>query len=309
MAFTQVKQNLSRIFYKMQALGNDCIIIPEKNELWSYYNREYISLLCDRKFGVGADQLILFELISENRCSIKIFNNNAEPAETCGNAMRCLALLTNYLYASTNIEIQTETRTYNANILDDDNIKIDMGSYKYNNLPDKELNFINELYTDKWQDFLGVAAKNIGYVELTNPHLVIETEDFSKLEPENAKLLTNAGNYFKSGANISFVKELDNHNLASRVIERGAGETLACGSGACAIAAFWQRKKTNSMTQDMQEKSSNIMNINFRGGSLKIEYINGGGGTGSVSAGSDSKLIMIGSANLIYKGELSSYVS
>jgi diaminopimelate epimerase len=290
----------SKSFYKMHALGNDCIIIPEKQELWGCYSSEYISWLCDRKFGIGADQLILYEHSSEATSQVAVFNSSGTKAETCGNALRCLMLLIYKTAGVKELAINAPNRTYAASYLSPEEIAINMGTYKYNCLKQEELRFISELYSTSWSEHLGLIPENIGFIELSNPHLVIETKDYSKLNLDAARLLTIPGKYFTSGANISIIKFAGDGGISARVIERGAGETLACGSAACAIGAYYREFKSDSSSLQKEaeyaaeEALPEDILINFPGGRLKVEYI-------------DRELNLRGPAKLVYRGELLDY--
>lgn len=196
-------------FVKMQALGNDFIIINE-NE----FKSTNVKKICDRHFGIGADGIILY-----NRNLVKFINADGTFASTCGNGLRCIS---KYLYdegiiKENNFEIKLENRNIFVSIKDADTIEINMGYYKV--LKSFFINFKNQ---------------NVQVIEVnvSNNHFVVFYNELANLEIED--FVTHINKEIVHEANLEFIKIVNETEINMRVWERGVGETKACGSGACA---------------------------------------------------------------------------
>lgn len=251
-------------FTKMQAAGNDFVIIED---LKASLNTKKLSTLskklCDRHFGIGADGVILVLKSKIADYKMRIFNPDGSEAEMCGNGIRCFA---KYLYAKRlikkrEINVETLAGIIKPQILNDGKIKVNMGQPRLKRkeipmvgLPDEEvINFKLQILN---------SALNITCVSMGNPHCIIFVDDlqkidFYKLGPaiENHKL-------FPKRTNVEFVKVLNRKNIQVRVWERGAGETLACGTGACASAVA-------GVLNNLVDRK---VNVKLPGGTLKIKW-------------------------------------
>lgn len=196
-------------FVKMQALGNDFIIINKKD-----FNNFDIKKICDRHFGIGADGLIIYQ-----NSNVLFFNSDSSPASTCGNGLRCIAkyLFDQNIVSINEFKINLPNRTVDVIIENNDQIQINMGSF-----------LINAPY------FINYKNQNIQVVQLslTNNHLVVILDDLSKLSI--LEFVDHINNEIVHDANIEFVNVISKAEVLMRVWERGVGETKACGSGACA---------------------------------------------------------------------------
>lgn len=225
-------------FSKMHGLGNDFMVIngiyhPVK------LNPEVIRRWANRHTGIGFDQLLLIESSCEPDCDFqyRIFNADGEEVGQCGNGARCFAV---YVYAklTTNkiIRVQTRDRKLTLRIKDHDLVEVNMGKAKF--LPE-EIPFVstspspakNGLYSICInQLFFEVAIANLG-----NPHAILLVKDVDQtLVAKWGALIESASSYFPQRTNVGFMQILDQTHIRLRVFERGVGETLACGSGACA---------------------------------------------------------------------------
>ncbi len=227
-------------FSKMQGLGNDFIIINNL-ELKHEFSSDEICYLADRKFGIGCDQLLLIDPVTDGVSDFfyRIYNSDGSVAGQCGNGARCFIryVLDHNLSQKSVIKLQTLGRVITGKALENGQIEVDMGSPNFapNSLPLKleeqthyELNFNGKV--------LHFAALSMG-----NPHVVIVLDDLEFMADE--EYLAEIGEYLQSSelfpesVNVNFVYKIADSQLGLRTYERGCGFTLACGSGACASAA------------------------------------------------------------------------
>ena len=217
-------------FTKMQGLGNDFIVIDniEGNVCLS---TEEIRQLSDRRFGIGFDQLLMVESASTKGVDFRyvIFNADGTEASQCGNGARCIALYLQKKELTNKNAITVETNSGNLAITinKDKSVLVEMG--KPNFIPSK-IPFIIKSQALEYS----LEGQKMGVLSIGNPHAVIIQQDIDK---EDVKVIANKlqnSDYFPESVNVGFVKILARNKICLRVIERGVGETLACGSGACA---------------------------------------------------------------------------
>jgi len=277
------------IFEKYQGNGNDFILIDSRdNNIFNKFQSDKtfeIKKLCDRQFGIGADGVIfIMEPDGNNYAKMIIYNSDGSEAQMCGNGIRCLI---QYLHNSKNIsynsfEYRIETKAgikiakYN-----DGWISVKMGK------PILDSDFIPTTIVKKQNDlpyylFKESNFEEIGYsVGMGNPHLIfflknINNLSLSLLGPvfENHKL-------FPEKTNVHFSQIINRNNIKVLVWERGAGATLACGTGACAVhIAAYKLGLCNSETT-----------ISLPGGNLKINW-----------SRSDDEILMTGKAMYVFSG-------
>lgn len=225
-------------FTKMQGLGNDYIYVDcfaEKVENPS----EVAKFVSDRHFGIGSDGLVLIMPSDKADFRMRMFNSDGSEAEMCGNAIRCVGkfVFDNKLTDKTIVKIETlagikilDMTVENGKVV---LVKVDMGEpiLKSRDIPvdsDKE-NFISEPVEVDGKTY------KVTCVSMGNPHAVTYVDDVLKfpLEVVGPKMETHS--LYPRKINAEFVEVLDRQTLKMRVWERGAGETLACGTGACAV--------------------------------------------------------------------------
>lgn len=264
-------------FLKMHGLGNDFIFINQSN-LDKKPNNELITKIIDRKLGIGCDQLIIFKKIDSCHYTIEIYNPDGTKAGMCGNAMRCLGLHAfeetgqRLIYATVN-ERKIQIETISAK-----NIKVNMGKANFQAQWMPNIVKISEAIMD-----YQLNLKEIICVDIGNPHIVIFYETLSTPDKELLGRIMQYKNLFPDGVNVNFAKIQDEY-IKLKVFERGAGFTLACGSGACATFAAAHKLKfiTNNAT------------IKFEFGNLKMSYLN-------------EDIIMAGSAQKVATGRYYGY--
>ena len=225
-------------FIKMHGLGNDFVIIDKRIKPITITD-QLIRKLSDRRSGAGCDQLITINNPKGNEDAIiEIFNPSGDKAEACGNGTRCVAKLLFDESKKDSINILSEAGVLKAKRKDEKNISVNMGkiSNKWYQVPlSKEMDTLNVPIDIK--GFSKGIALNIG-----NPHVVfigdsVDSVDLLTLGPKIEN-----HDYFPNKTNVEFIKVIDSNTIEMRVWERGAGITLACGSGACA-AVFAGIKK------------------------------------------------------------------
>ena len=218
-------------FIKMHGLGNDFVIIDRRTNNVEI-NKDIIHKLSDRKIGAGCDQVITIDknISSDHDVRIEIFNPNGDSAEACGNGTRCVAKLLFNENNITKLKLKSLAGILNAQKINDDIISVNLGkiSHHWKDIPlAKEVDTLN--IPIRLENFSPGVAINVG-----NPHIVffgknINLLDLNSIGPqiENHKL-------FPQKTNIEIVQIVNRKVITMRVWERGAGITLACGSGACA---------------------------------------------------------------------------
>jgi diaminopimelate epimerase len=206
-------------FHKMNGLGNDFIIIFAEE----IPDLKQIIKICDRKIGVGCDQLILLSNVVDCDIAMKIFNADGTQAGACGNATRCVAWLIANKISKKNISIKTQDRILHAQI-SDESIAVEMGRAQIKNTDYKLPS-----------DFLKYEL--IAYADIGNPHIIILLNEVDMDIVRKFGQSISQDKFFKKGVNVNFCSITDKNNIELVTWERGAGLTLACGTGACATSS------------------------------------------------------------------------
>lgn len=233
-------------FTKMQGLGNDFIVINAITNNISL-SKEAIKKLADRHFGIGCDQILIVEapsVLQKNSVDFtyRIFNADGSEAEQCGNGARCLAkfVFEHNLSNKKNLVLATKCCKIHTRLEDNGQITVILNGPIFE---PKDIPFLTHEQALQYNlGFLGYGMIEIGVVSVGNPHAVLLANDqildsFADLGP----LICNS-EYFPERVNVNFLQILDKKHVKIRVYERGSGETLACGSGACAsvvIGRLW----------------------------------------------------------------------
>ena len=254
-------------FTKMHGLGNDYIYFNCITEEIKEPNKLSIKL-SDRHFSIGADGIVLIMKSKVADFKMRMFNADGSEGEMCGNATRCIG---KYLYEkgiTKNKEITLETLagikilnlTINNNIVTE--VSVNMGSpiIIAKDIPvifnkDK---IINEII------IINDVQYNMTCVSMGNPHCVVFVDDLNKIDVSKVGPLFENNNIFPERINTEFVQVIDNNTLKMRVWERGSGETLACGTGACATVVASVLNNYCSINEEITVK--------LLGGDLKIKY-------------------------------------
>lgn len=210
-------------FHKMHGLGNDFILIngfQHKNIL----NQSLITALADRHRGIGFDQLLLIETSKQADVDCLIFNADGSEAEQCGNGMRCVARFVHEekIINQKRLTINTKAGIVSVEINDYDKIRVNMGVPKLSAVP---MNIP-----------IASIAIELTSISLGNPHAIYQGKINTIPVAEWGALLSK-NNAFPQGINVGFMEVLNRKHIFLRTYERGVGETLACGSNACAAVA------------------------------------------------------------------------
>lgn len=266
-------------FYKMQALGNDFIVVKDfkqtKND-FSTLSKKF----CDRKLGIGADGLILLNELENGRILMKVYNQDGTVAETCGNGLRCVALLYFLLTGRKNLTIQTKNRISTATVISESEITVKIGKLE-KQVNSVGLNLKEQFFAEK----VNINGKNAVafFVSVGNPHAVFLGGKNFLNELDNAQKFVNGNKFFKNGANVEVCEIVDGKTVNLRIYERGANETNACGTGASATVGVLTEYGVLDKNEDIT--------VNMKGGSVKVKVSNG-------------NIYLTGSASLVYKGEI-----
>jgi diaminopimelate epimerase len=272
-------------FTKMHGLGNDYVYIDCTNNKNKIENPgEVAKKISDRHFGIGSDGIIL--ICDSDTCDFKMrmFNADGSEAEMCGNGIRCVG---KYVYDfgltdKTNITIETKAgvkrlglnaqngKVYTVTvdmgepILDRDKIPVNPNNGKF-----VELKVLD-------RDFIFTP------VSMGNPHAITFINNLDSFDIDKYGKIVESDSHFPNKTNVEFIEILDKNHIKMRVYERGTGETLACGTGACAsvVASF-----LNNLTD-------RTVNVRLLGGSLNINY------------NEDGHVYMTGEATTVFNGEI-----
>lgn len=270
-------------FTKMHGLGNDFVVIDAVNQEIAL-TPEQIRFLSDRNFGIGFDQLLLVEkpVSAEADFKYRIFNADGSEVGQCGNGARCFARFVRdkKLCLKDEIRVETQCGQLLLSFNDDDLITVNMGvpRHKPEEIP---------LLADQESRFYTVTVNNIekafGAVSMGNPHAVIQVHDVKTAPVAELGHDLECHAIFPEHANISFMQICDRQHIKLRVYERGAAETLACGSGACAAVVIGIE----------QQQLDNTVLVELPGGELKISW-----------AGRGEPVLMTGPACSVFDGSI-----
>ena len=258
-------------FEKYQGAGNDFVIVSEKELIEKGIPEygEFASQVCNRHFGIGADGLIILKYVASMPFMF-FFNADGSQAPMCGNGIRCFShyLVNNHLVAGNEFVVKTVPGDLTIRVnydeeRDDFSARVNMGKPIFN---------IKELINTEKEQFLrekiNIDGKEIeiSYIFMGTDHSVIFVNDFSDYDiDEIGEKIENYTDLFPKKVNVNFVKVYDRKRMEVITWERGAGRTLACGTGATASAVL---AKTFGFVDDK-------VNVKVPGGQLVIEYEGG----------------------------------
>tara|TARA_B100000902_G_scaffold331804_1_gene329378 strand:- start:257 stop:1081 length:825 start_codon:yes stop_codon:yes gene_type:complete len=221
--------------FKMDGLGNDFVIIDQRNQSYNL-NKDQIIKICDRSF-IGCDQLIFIQKTDRKDANLEFYNSDGSVSGACGNGTRCVADLLSKENNDKEIILWTSSGRLKSQILGDNLVETEIGIPKtnWNEIPlNKDLNTKNlniKIINKDNIEHIGGTAVNVG-----NPHIVffvdnIEDYDLKKIGPE-----VENHEYFPEKCNVTLAKVVSKKLIRVKVWERGAGLTKACGTAACATA-------------------------------------------------------------------------
>ncbi len=270
-------------FTKMQGLGNDFVVIDAIRQSVNLTPGQ-VRQLADRHYGIGCDQILLVEPAPDASVDFRyrIFNADGSEVAQCGNGARCFARFVREQGLCERDRIQVLTAAGRMTLIHRPNggVCVNLG------IPRHEPAAIPVRATQEQSRYTLTLDDRVcvfGAVSLGNPHAVIAVEDIDTAPVAHLGPLLESHPFFPERANIGFLQPLDAHHARLRVYERGAGETLACGSGACAAAVIGIEHHT------LQSPVS----VTLPGGTLLIEW-----------AGRGHPVNMTGPAHTVFEGQM-----
>ena len=255
--------------YSMDGLGNNFIIIDRRKNPFELSKDKIISIA--NKKVVPFDQLITLEKKEKNTYPIKIYNPDGIEVTACGNGSRCIAYLISQENKQKRISIKTKDRDLSADVVGKQRVKINMGKPKF----DWEDVPLSESMNTK-QIGIDFVEKEHGYgfcLNVGNPHIIFFVKDCYKIDIKKLGPKIENYKFFPERVNVTFAQVLDKKNIKVNVWERGAGQTKACGTAACAVGVA-------ASTKGLVDKN---LQVHFKEGNLQIDYEEEIFMTGSVS--------------------------
>ena len=253
-------------FHKYQGAGNDFIIIDNRNELFPKNQAQLIEKLCNRKFGIGADGLILLENSTEFDFKMVYYNSDGNESTMCGNGGRCIVAFANKLKLFENETTFEAIDGMHFASIEDGIVELQMSDIK-------DIQYHQNHY----------------FVDSGSPHHIILTTHINLCNViSEGRKIRNGAPYFEQGVNVNFVEKVTEKHFKIRTYERGVeDETLACGTGATAVAiAMYDAKMTNYST----------LLIETLGGNLEVSFQKEGN--------QYTNVFLKGPATFVFNGEI-----
>ncbi|MDP5229203.1 MAG: diaminopimelate epimerase [Cellulophaga sp.] len=253
------------LFSKFQGTGNDFVMIDNRMSIFSKDDTKLISFLCDRKFGIGADGLILLENDPELDFKMVYYNSDGKESSMCGNGGRCLVAFAKYLNIIQNTATFNAIDGFHAATISEENVSLQM----------KDVSDIH-------------LKPNAFFLDTGSPHHVQLIDNLKDLDVKTEGAKIRYGIYGQKGSNVNFVTQNSDANFNVRTYERGVeDETLSCGTGVTAVAIA-MHKTGRTKAQKIQIKTL--------GGDLEIKF--------DVLSDSYKNVFLTGPASLVFNGEI-----
>ena len=270
-------------FTKMHGTGNDFVVIDLISQHYNLRTRD-IRKLADRHFGVGCDQVLVVEAPQNAQVDFRyrIYNADGQEVEQCGNGARCFARFVREkkLTSKRTISVETAGGVLQLRVRPNHEVEVDMG------VPEFEPGKIPFTAVSRARSYLlqvDGRELEIGAVSIGNPHAILPVDDADKAEVERLGPLIESHTDFPRRVNAGFMQIVSEGEIKLRVYERGVGETLACGSGACAAVVY-------GITKGWLRESVTVM---LPGGKLSISW-----------AGEGQPVIMTGPTAVVFEGTI-----
>ena len=285
-------------FTKMQGAGNDFVVLDETRARLNLNPAQY-RFLADRHFGVGADQVltVLPSPAPGVDFEYKIHNADGGEVEQCGNGARCFLsfVRANQLSSKSRVMVQTKNRLLELQMQPDGQVSVDMEPpiFDLAQVPfippglqsqaDDEWQVWSLILEGRERDLSDNGLVSVAVVSMGNPHAVMLVEDVDTAPVGTVGPRVQRHSAFSQGVNVGFMQILGRTHIRLRVYERGAGETLACGTGACAAVVCGIRLGLLDAS----------VTVHTRGGELTVQW-----------AGGDASVMMTGPATFVFSGEI-----
>ncbi len=270
-------------FTKMHGLGNDFVVIDLVSQHFHLDSR-MIRKLADRRFGIGCDQVLLVEPPRDPDVDFRyrIFNGDGHEVEQCGNGARCFARFVRHKKLTNKhiIRVETTNGLIELSVLARGQVQVDMGPPR---LEPALIPFTTNQQSSVYTLDSGGRELQFGALSMGNPHAVILVDDVEHADLETVGPVLQQHPSFPRQVNVGFMQVIDRQHARLRVYERGAGETLACGSGACAAV----------VSGILRGQLDPQVEIELLGGKLQIEW-----------AGGDKHVLMTGPATIVFEGQI-----
>ena len=276
-------------FTKMHGLGNDYVYINCLDEIVQNPS-ELAKKLSNRNFGIGSDGIVLICKSEKADFKMRMFNSDGSESQMCGNAIRCVGkyVYDRKLIQSKTVKIETLAGIKILELIVDNGVvslvRVNMGQpdFEPKNIPLSEEFFDKNEVINEPIEVDGVLY-NVTCVSMGNPHAVVYVNDVDSLDLQQIGPLFENHACFPERINTEFVEVIDRKTLRMRVWERGSGETLACGTGACAVLVA-------SVKCDKSDRDAKVI---LKGGELLVKWDD-----------SDNCVYKTGSADFVFDGEL-----
>ncbi len=267
----------------MHGLGNDFMVVDAISQRFEVPPQD-LARLADRRTGVGFDQLLLVEAPSErgNAFKYRIFNADGSEVNQCGNGARCFArfVMDHELTDLESFWVETNAGRLKLSILDDGQIKVNMGVPRFD---PAVIPMAEERQQARYAlDFEGQTWPFVA-LEIGNPHAVFKVDSVADAPVQALGEHLQSHPLFPERVNAGFYEVVSDREIRLRVFERGVGETLACGSGACAAVVAGNGEGLLQQT----------VGVHLTGGELQVEY-----------AGDGKPVYLLGTATTVYTGKL-----
>lgn len=259
-------------FYKYQGTGNDFVILDNREGKWDHLSEQSVARLCDRRFGIGADGLMLLNRQVPYDFGMKYFNRDGRESSMCGNGGRCLVAFAHQMgIVKEEYTFEAIDGIHHAQVLEEGEVRLEMVRPQH----------MRSIDSESW------------WIDTGSPHYVqFRTDDWNSWEVfPLGQEIRYSEEFAPEGTNVNFAQALDANTLAVRTYERGVeNETLSCGTGVTA-AAYLHLLQSGV--------DSGKVEVQTRGGTLFIEVE--GRGTGL------EKVYLQGPATFVYKGQIENY--
>jgi diaminopimelate epimerase len=270
-------------FTKMHGAGNDFVVVDLISQRYRLRPRD-VRRLADRHFGVGCDQVLVVEAPRNPQVdfSYRIFNADGDEVEQCGNGARCFARFVREkkLTGKRVLTVETAGGIIELRVRNRSDVEVDMGAPI---LEPAEIPFAADRRADSYRLRLEATELEIGAVSMGNPHAIVQVDNVDTADVAALGPIIESHPDFPNRVNVGFMQLVSEQNIRLRVFERGVGETLACGTGACAAVVYgisrgWLR---DSVT------------VELPGGKLSISW-----------AGADQPVVMTGPTEVVFEGTI-----
>ncbi len=274
-------------FTKMHGIGNDFIVLDHTKSPFQL-SQDIIQSLSHRQLGIGFDQLLVVEKTTLKDVDFKyrIFNQDGNEVEQCGNGARCFYRFVKDKHLTDKKSIRVETKSGVIELSEDHEhmIEVNMGEPIFN---PKLIPFISDEEKNEYTISIDLPDQkeliNIASLSMGNPHAVITVKDVNKAQVKTIGAYLESHALFPKRVNVGFMEIVTPHHIRLRVFERGVGETLACGTGACAAAV--SGIKRHFLTTPVK--------VDMTGGSLSIDW-----------KGDKNPVMMKGPAVTLFEGDI-----